>query len=235
MKLPVADIIEWDVLNWSQLIRFWTPIVEQLPKNSNILAIGERNGGLTTWLSLLGHKVVCTDRNFPTEKAKADHCRLRLTEKITYASLDIVHANLPTNSFDLVIGKSVIGGLKADPSDRATRNFGVQRKAVDNVYALLKNGGYFLSAENMRGTQLMQRYRLHRHKERGWRYLGWEELPLLYEQFCLREVRSFGVLPTNFHSDTVNRACYWANRYILTTLPKEYKYISFVVAQKIIK
>lgn len=232
MKLPVADIIEWDVLNWSQLIRFWTPVIEQLPRNSNVLAIGERNGGLSTWLALLGHNVVCTDRDFPTQKAKNDHGRLGLTEKISYASLDIVHADWPANSFDLVIGKSVIGGLKADPSDRTSRNFEVQQKAVSNVYTLLKNEGYFLSAENMQGTQLVQRYRKYRNKDRGWRYLSWKEIPGLYEQYYLQEVQSFGVLPTNSRSSFINWACYLANRYILTILPREYKYISFVVAQK---
>lgn len=232
MKLPVVDIIEWDVLNWSQLIRFWSPVIDQLPQNSDILAIGERNGGLTTWLALLGHNVVCTDREFPTKKAEEDHSSLGLTKKVTYASLDIVNSDWAPNSFDLVIGKSVIGGLKAAPADRTTRNFGVQQKAVNNVHALLKNGGYFLSAENMQGSVLVQQYRKYRNRERGWRYLSWSELPSLYERFHLKQVRSFGILPTNFNSRFVNQVCYLANRYILTILPKEYKYISFVVAQK---
>lgn len=231
MQLPVDEIIEWDVLNWSQLIRLWSPIVDCLPKDSNILAIGERNGGLSTWLALLGHNVVCTDREFPGN-AQAEHRRLGISERITYSELDIVNCEWASGQFDLVIAKSVIGGLKANPADRRTRNFEVQQQAVNNVHLLLKKGGYFLSAENMVGPYLMQRYRKARHKETGWRYLSWPELQCLYQEFSMQEVAGFGVFPTNFSSGVLNRVCFFLNKHILDFLPRGYKYISFVAARK---
>ncbi|MCD6062460.1 MAG: hypothetical protein K0R82_371 [Flavipsychrobacter sp.] len=233
MNLPVAEIIEWDVLNWAQLIQYWQPVVSQLPPNSNVLTIGERNGGLTSWLALLGHNVVCTDRNFPTEKARINHKRLGISQNITYGSLDIVDCDWRPASFDLIVCKSVIGGLKADPADRTTRNFDVQVQAVNNIYGLLKTDGYFLSAENMRGAGLMQYYRKVKHKETGWRYLSWDEIGKLYSQFNLRRVEAFGVIPTNFRSVLVNNSCFFLNKYILNYLPRNYKYISFITAQKI--
>jgi hypothetical protein len=230
-QLPVDEIIEWDVLNWSQLIRFWTPIVSNLPKNSNILAIGERNGGLSTWLALLGHNVVCTDREFPRQ-AQAEHYRLGVSQKITYGQLDIVNCERSSGKFDMIIGKSVIGGLKSNPADRKTRSFEVQQQAIDNVYSLLKPGGYFLSAENMAGPYMLQYYRKLRHKDTGWRYLNWDELQHLYQQFSMQRIDGFGLLPTNFSSGLLNRLCFFINKYILDFLPRRYKYISFVAARK---
>lgn len=50
MKLPIEEIIEWDVNNWSKTLIFWA---KQFPPNLNsdskILLLGERNGGLTLW------------------------------------------------------------------------------------------------------------------------------------------------------------------------------------------
>ncbi len=135
--LPVKDIIEWDIPNWERLINYWTPIVEQLPRNARILAIGERNGGLSLWLALMGFHVECTDRENPEPSASQLHRKYNVGDKVSYKALDIVHTDLPDNTYDLVIAKSVIGGLKADPRDGSTRSFEVQQKAVNNIHRLL--------------------------------------------------------------------------------------------------
>ena len=92
-RLPIIDIIEWDVLNWSVLIKKWQPIIDSLPRDSKVLAIGERNGGMSAWLALNGFHVWCTDREYPTERAKQIHAKYGLTDKITYGIFDVVHVD----------------------------------------------------------------------------------------------------------------------------------------------
>lgn len=230
--LPVNDIIEWDILNWSQLIKYWTPVLDSLPRNSKVLAIGERNGGLAAWLALMGFDVVCTDREYPTEKAKQLHSRLGIGHKITYEKLDIVNCDWEPGTFDVIVAKSVIGGLKADPRDRLTRNFQVQQSAVDNIHNLLKDKGYFFSAENMQGSWFLKQLKKLKNKDRGWRYLNWDELQSLYKKFESTKVDAFGVLPTAFASGAVNKICFLINKCLFGILPRGYKYISFIITQR---
>jgi SAM-dependent methyltransferase len=230
--LPVNDIIEWDIPNWSQLINLWTPVLEKLPRNSKVLAIGERNGGLSAWLALQGFTVVCTDREFPTEKAKELHSQLGIADRIIYDKLDIVNCNWKSEEFDIIVAKSVIGGLKADPGNRLTRNFQVQQMAVQNIHKLLKGGGYFFSAENMQGSWLLKQFKKWKKKDKGWRYLKWQEIKDLYSDFKFAQLEAFGVLPTAFGNKTLNKGCFLVNKRVLRYLPYSYKYISFVVVQK---
>jgi SAM-dependent methyltransferase len=232
-NLPLDDIIEWDVDNWGELIRLWTPIIESLPQGSRVLAIGERNGGLSTWLALHGLKVWCTDRVYPTELAIANHKKYGVTANITYSKFDVVEGDESFhNQFDLVIAKSVIGGLKRVYSDRNTRNFTVQQQAVDNIYKCLKKGGYFLSAENLEGG--LPRRLIHKFtgRDRGWRYLSWKELPQLFSSFKIIKTKAFGVIPGKVKAKQLRRAIYAVNRYVFGLLPPAYKYIGFVVAKK---
>ena len=59
----------------------------------------------------------------------------------------------------LIVAKSVIGGVKTVYNDPRSRNLDVQQSAINNIYACLKPGGYFLSAENMTGNYLLKKLR----------------------------------------------------------------------------
>ena len=230
--IPVKQIIEWDILNWSQLIKYWSPILQTLPRDSKILAVGERNGGLTLWLALAGFNVVCTDREGPTEKAILQHREFGVSDKVVYEKLDIVNNTRQANQFDLIISKSVIGGLKEDYSDKSTRNLETQIKAISQMYKLLKPGGYFLAAENMKGSILLHYLRKIKNKHSGWRYIEWNELPILFKDFSSTQINAFGVLPTLFSNNALNRVNFLMNKYIMGFMPKKIKYISFIAARK---
>jgi SAM-dependent methyltransferase len=232
MPLPINDIIEWDVLNWSELIAFWQPVLDKLDKESKVLAIGERNGGLSIWLALQGFQVVCTDREGPEEQAEILHRKHGVSGRIRYDRLDIVNCDWEKEQFDLIIAKSVIGGLKADHKDSKTRNFEVQRRAVDNIHGLLKKGGYFLSAENMQGSYLLRQIRKMKSKDKGWRYFSWNELPALYGSFQKVDTKGFGIFPTLFSDSLTNKVVFFVNKHVLQWLPNATKYIAFTTAQK---
>ena len=109
---PVQDIIEWDVRNWAQLLHYWQPVLEQLPRDSRVLAIGERNGGLSLWLALMGFHVTCTDITDVAASARPLHEKYGVQNLIEYRQLDIVNDEWQEEQFDIIIGKSVIGGVK---------------------------------------------------------------------------------------------------------------------------
>lgn len=231
-KLPVQDIIEWDVLNWSQLIEYWQPIIETLPANSRVLAIGERNGGLSLWLALQGFDVVCTDIKETTDKAKALHKQYNVAHKIQYKTFDVINDTLEAEQYDVVIAKSVIGGLKTVRTDAATRSFDTQQKAVDHIHRLLKPGGYFFSAENLQGGFITRTIRSLTNKNNGWRHLSIHEIKTLFRAFTLVETKTFGILPTFFSGGIRNRCMFFINKNLLSFMPASSKYIAFTIAQK---
>lgn len=231
-KLPVQDIIEWDVYNWSQLIRYWQPVLETLPRNSKVLAVGERNGGLALWLALLGFDVLCTDMREPTEQAMQLHKQYNVAHKIQYRSFDLVQDDLGSEQFDIIIAKSVIGGLKAQRSKSSTRSLAVQKEAIDHIHRLLKPGGYFFSAENLKGGALIRWVRKVRKKEKGWRHIDYRELQELFKSYALVQTKTFGILPTFFSQKGYNYCMYFINRYVLCFMPPSAKYIAFTIAQK---
>ena len=141
--LPLHDILGWDILNWSELIRHWQPVLQQLPKNSKVLAIGERTGGMSLWLALLGFHVTCSDILDISAEAGALHKKYGVQDRITYLQLDVVNEENYTGEFDIIIAKSVIGGLKAQRGKSRSRSFEVHRKAVDNIHRMLSQGGHF--------------------------------------------------------------------------------------------
>ena len=231
-KLPVNDIIEWDVLNWSQLIAYWQPIIEDLPRDSKVLAIGERNGGLALWLALLGFDVVCTDVDPPTEKAIGLHKKYRVVHKIKYEQFDIVNDNITPDKYDVVIAKSVIGGLKSERNDADTRSLEVQRKAIQNIHRLLKPGGYFFSAENMEGGSWVRMMRRIKNEPKTWLYLPYRELATHFDTYSLVQTKTFGILPTLFSIRMLNSFAFFLNKYIMSFMPASSKYIAFIIAQK---
>lgn len=232
-SLPLNDIIEWDILNWAELIEKWQPIIDKLPRNSRVLAIGERNGGMSAWLALNGFNVWCTDREHPTDKAKEIHAKYGLTDRITYGTFDVVYIDERFyNSFDLVVAKSVIGGVKTIYNDPGSRSLDVQQLAVRNIYACLTPGGYFLSAENMTGSFLLKKTRELQGKNQGWRHLNSAEIELLFKDFTCAEIHAFGILPGGTGFYLVNKIIYLINKYLLFFLPPTYKYIAMVAARK---
>ena len=49
-SLALADIIGWDVGNWSKCLSHWQPWLGSVRnENSKIVVLGERNGGISLW------------------------------------------------------------------------------------------------------------------------------------------------------------------------------------------
>jgi len=223
-RLPysaVADIIEWDVLNWARLIQAWQPVLPRYdPATSRVLAIGERGGGLSLWFALNGYEVICTDRLGPTPEARALHRRYNVDHRITYAGADVFQMPFPEASFDIVVCKSVVGGLKQVYADAATRTLASHTLAVRRIHELLKPGGCWLDAENMKAGWIHQWLRRCLKGERiGWRHIDIGEWPILLAPFARFELTYFGVLPSNLPIHSLNRLAFLVNRCLSPLVP----------------
>jgi hypothetical protein len=53
-----TDIIQWDIENWSKCLDFWDDNID-LKSPKKVLALGERQGGMSLYFGLNGHQVIC--------------------------------------------------------------------------------------------------------------------------------------------------------------------------------
>ena len=230
----LKDVIGWDILNWSQALRFWEPVVKRFhPKQANVLTIGERNGGLTLWLANEGYRVICTDLHAFDKGVRGLHSSYGVGDRVQYTNVSVFDMPFPDNSFDLVACKSVIGGLKLVYADESTRTLENQAKAMREIHRVLRRGGCWLGAENMCGTDLHLKTRHCAKKGKtGWRYLEVNEWPQLLAPFESFDIEYFGLLPTSSSNTIVNSAAYQLNTWLCPRVPAAWKYISFVAAFK---
>jgi hypothetical protein len=224
----INTIIEWDVNNWSKLIKYWQPIVNSLPKSAKILCIGERNGGLTLWLAMQGFNVVCTDRVYPTSKAIEIHKSYNVNNRIAYKEYDILEKYPDDLKFDLIIAKSVLGGIKNEYTDSTTRNKEARIKAIGNLHEALTKNGTILFAENMKGSLFLDACRKFSGKKKGWHYFTVPEIKELFQPFNSLNIKYFGLIPTYGNGVILNKLIYLFNYLLQPVTPNSFKYISFV-------
>ncbi|MBI3135911.1 MAG: class I SAM-dependent methyltransferase [Bacteroidetes bacterium] len=165
-KKEIKDIIQWDVKNWKNALSFWEAHFSIKP-GMRVLALGERQGGLSLYFAKMGCEVVCTEYKEPLDEAREMHKKYGVSERITYQQMDMRKIDFADQSFDIVVFKSVIGALSSVND---------QSQAISEIRRVLKKDGAFLFAENAVAS------RLHRYMRKkfvnwkdAWRYVSDEE------------------------------------------------------------
>jgi SAM-dependent methyltransferase len=227
----MRDIVTWDVRTWSTAVLFWESVLDGLEPGRPLrcLEIGAGPGGPSLWLALQGHDVLCTNWEATEAQAGPLHERYRasgpIAGRIEYADVDATQIPFE-NEFDLVVFKSVIGGVgtKAD-----------QDRAMQGIRRALKPGGTLLFAENLRGTLLHRLVRAIAYRVRGtsWRYVTVKELAPHLAQYAAHDVRVTGVLSMFGLRERMRNALAGADDRVFNRLvPRDWHYVSYGTATK---
>lgn len=173
----LIDCVEWDVVNWSKALTYWEKKVDLNSKHYDCLELGGRRGGLSLWLALKDNQVICSDLENPERQAGKIHSKHNYPGKIKYEAIDAT--SIPyENRFDIVIFKSILGGIGRDGRDA------MKGVVVDQIFKSLKAGGKLLFVENLQASAL---HRFLRRKlvrwGASWSYLKTDEVEGLFQKF----------------------------------------------------
>ena len=222
-KNLLTDIIQWDVKNWGKAIPFWEPYLKGI-ENGKAAAFGEREGGLSLWLALNGCEVECSDYNALDSIPLELHVKHKVENSISYSKQDITSTSFEDGSFDVVMFKSVIGALNSKKRQQA---------ALDELYRILKPGGYLLFAENLEATG-MHHFARKKFTNWGhrWRYLKWKEMDQMLDQFSETKKTTTGFLATFGRSEGQRKFLSGIDCVLNPILPKAWKYVLIAAAKK---
>ena len=228
METTLRQCVEWDVVNWSKALAFWESRIDLTGKGFRCLELGSRRGGLSLWLALKGNEVVCSDYKNPEDQASAIHQNYQYGGSITYEGIDAT--NIPyENSFDIVVFKSILGGIARDEKGY------LKQVVVDQIFKALKPGGSVLFAENLLASSIHQLLRAKLTQWGGyWNYLSVSEVDELFGAYGSLEYRTAGFLGSfgrnEFQRNFLGKIDTWVFDWIATDAMK---YIVYGLATKV--
>ena len=226
-KYNFKIIFEWDVENWSKAIHFWESNSSNLLPGSKALEVGAHNGGLSLWLATNGIQIVCSDLDFPTEKAKKNHEKYGVFDLVQYEKVNALQMSY-ASEFDIVIFKSVLGGIGKD------NNSNNITAAFENIHKALKPGGELLFVENMKGSPLHQFFRKKFVKWGGsWNYQSIDSLLALTKKFSSLKYQTKGFLGAFGPNEKTRKIFGKIDTLIFDKIiPQNWRYIFIGVAKK---
>lgn len=219
----LKDILVWDVRTWSAAVGYWDQFLPESDSPLTCLEVGAGPGGPSLWLALKGHSVVCSNLANTRQMAEPLHSKYGVEKKMEYRDIDVT-AIPYENHFDVVIFKSVLGGVGS-----------LQDAAMAQILASLKPGGKLLFAENIRGSVFHRVARSIAYRIRGtsWNYPTLGRMTGLLAGFSTAEVRTTGVLAMFGTTESRRRSLAAVDDRILNRVtPASWKYVSFGVATK---
>ncbi len=226
MELPIRDVLQWDTASWAPALRYWESAVDWDRVGSG-LELGSNQGGLSLWLASKGVHTVCSDLLDVVKRAGPLHRRYGVEHLVQYRDHDATA--LPyTEEFDVVVFKSIIGGIGRD--GHAER----QRKVFEQVHKALRPGGMLLYAENLRASPL-HRWVRKRFVPWGasWRYPTVAELESFLQPFARHTLFTTGVLATFGRSEAQRNALARVDKlFVSAVAPRAWRYIAYGVAVK---
>lgn len=189
-----------------------------------VLALGEREGGLSFYFASKGCEVTCSDYNEFPDTTKAFHLAKGVADNIEYAQVDMREIPYSDDQFDVVVFKSVLGsvGNKDD-----------QDKAMKEIYRVLKPGGAFLFAENAVASRV-HRYMRKRFVNWGdrWRYISRKEIKEWVAPYKEQHLKSYGTSAV-FGRNESQRAFLAGLDVVMSPItPSAWRYIFFGVMIK---
>jgi SAM-dependent methyltransferase len=221
------EAIEWDVPTWRRAFLHWEKaIAELVPKPVNGLELGGKRGGGSLFLAhRFGIPMVCTDLGGVHEDAEPIHTRYNVRELMTYADVDATKIPYDDQSFDVVVFKSILGGIAGAINVEAIAT------SISEMHRVLRPGGVLLFAENLSATPA---HKFVREKVRPWgtfwHYLEFNELSgHLNRTFSSVEfdTTGFGAVAIPEKWPAVRNTVAKIDGLLDNVLPKSFRYLAF--------
>lgn len=220
------DIIQWDIKSWSKALHHWEKRIDFSQIHTG-LELGGREGGLSLWLALHGVATVCSDLSGVKQTAEPLHQRYGVSELIRYEDIDATHIPYE-NHFDVIVFKSIIGGIGRG------NNSAAQANVFRQIHKALKPGGKLLFAENLVASPLHRQLRK-RFVNWGstWRYVTLSEMELFLQDFKTVDIHSSGVLGAFGRTEGQRNMLSLPDRLLFNHVcPDSWKYIAYGIATK---
>lgn len=228
MNKLFKEIIEWDVRNWSKSLKYWLNESTLDLVNCTALEIGSRNGGLSLWLAKQGCKVTCSDINGPSEKARHIHQKHGIGHLVQYREIDATNIPYENDFFDIVVFKSVLGGIGYN------NNKDAQCKAMNEIYRVLRPGGELFFAENLVASpihSLLRKYFISWGS--NWRYISIPEIEEFLNPFSYKNLSFSGFLAALGRSEKQREILGLIDNICVNKItPNKWKYIVVGLAKK---
>ncbi len=222
----VRDIIEWDVSSWSKALFFWQQQVDLVSNQYTCLELGGRGGGLSLWLALNRHHVICSDLKSPKKNASEIHNKYNCSKFIEYQGIDATAIPFK-NKFDIVVFKSILGGVSANGNNE------LKKKTIEEIYKSLKPSGRLLFAENLEASKLHKTLRTKYNKWGSqWNYLKYDEIKYLFESFENVNYKTIGFFGTFGRTERQRKFLCIIDFLIKPLIPQKNRYIVFGIATK---
>jgi SAM-dependent methyltransferase len=219
----IKDIVAWDIVNWSSAIKYWEDNAQVTNKNYECLELGSSKGGMSLWLALNGNNVLCTDLNGPEADAHRIHEKYSCTPRITYAAMDAT--KIPyENHFDVVIFKSIVGGISSGNQQN-------KAKTLNEIHKALKPGGKLLFAENLEATFLHKILRRN-FGTKGWNYLTFNEIKDVFSSYHKVHYKTTGFFGCMGRNEWQRNFLGNVDNMLSWVIPNKSKYIVIGVAEK---
>lgn len=219
------DIVQWDTENWGKLIPQWNEHLDTVVP-LRCLEIGAQKGGLSLWVALNRHTVVCSDIKNPQETAKPLHVKYNITKSIDYQAIDILEIPYQ-NHFDIVFLKSILASVARNNQKE------LQKKAVHSIYQSLKPGGKLLFAENLTATKV---HSFARKKFITWgvhtRYVQLEEMLEFLKDFKTITYETYGFFGAFGRTEKQRRVLGKLDTLLNGLIPQKWNYLVIGTATK---
>jgi SAM-dependent methyltransferase len=220
------DILSWDTRTWARAAAFWEDKLGPVDQQLLCLEVGAGPGGPTLMLALKGHRVICSNWAETQAQAAPLHDRYGVTAQVEYQDIDVV--DIPyTDHFDVIVFKSVLGGLAEHGKS--------SRMAMEEIHRALKPGGRLIFAENMRGTVVHRwaRALAYRVCRASWRFAPEREVRSLLSPFSHYELHTTGVLALFGVTERQRRGLAAADSAFFDRLvPSSWRYVAYGIATK---
>jgi SAM-dependent methyltransferase len=224
--LPLQQaIMGWDIATWGQCLDFWRSFELSLT-DKQILELGAHQGGLSLYFALQGAQVICSDLSSPEARAQPFHLRYG-QDSIGYQALNALDIALPDCSQDVVVFKSVLGGIRRG-SEQDPKPI-----VMAEIERVLRPGGWLFFAENLVGSQLHMFLRKRFVAWASyWDYLTLSDLPLLLSPFAEWHYQTAGFLALCGRTERQRQKIASLDSFIGKYLSKNQNYCVFVAARK---